>query len=53
VEALADPVGLRALGFCSAVVDVLDGEVELVFVTLAAAELGAASTRESLMSWAS
>ena len=34
VEALADPVGLRAAGLCAAVIDVLDGEVELVFVGL-------------------
>jgi hypothetical protein len=45
VEALADPVGLRALGFRSAVVDVLDGEVELVFVTLDLAPWNALSLR--------
>jgi hypothetical protein len=37
MEALADAVGLRALGLGTAVVDVLDGEVELVLVALAAA----------------
>ena len=42
MEALADAVGLRALGLGAAVIDVLDGEVELVFVALGAAELGAA-----------
>ena len=34
--------GLRALGLGAAVIDVLDGEVELVFVALGAAKLGAA-----------
>ena len=42
MKALADAVGLRALGLGAAVIDVLDGKVELVFVALAAAELGAA-----------
>jgi hypothetical protein len=42
MEALADAVGLRALGLGAGMIDVLDGEVELVFVALAAAELGAA-----------
>src|SRR4029079_11957420 len=42
MEALADTVGLRALGLGAGVVDVLDRQVELVFVALAAAELGAA-----------
>ena len=42
VKALADPVGLRTAGLCAAVIDVLDGEVELVFVGLrGAAVLGA------------
>ena len=42
MEALADAVGLRALGFGAAVIDVFDREVELVIVALAAAEFGAA-----------
>ena len=42
MEAFADAIGLRALGFGAAVVDVLDGQVELVFVALIATELGAA-----------
>ena len=43
MEALADAVGLRALGLGAGVVDVLDGEIELVFVALGvAAVLGAA-----------
>jgi len=42
MEALADTVGSRALGLGTAVIDGLDREVELVFVALAAAELGAA-----------
>src|SRR4029077_13360559 len=42
MEALADAIGLLALGFGAAVVDVLDGQVELVFVALIATELGAA-----------
>ena len=41
MEALADAVGLRAFGLGAAVIDVLDGEVELVFMALSAAELGA------------
>src|SRR6516164_392628 len=40
MEALADAVGLRALGLGAAVVDVLNGEIELVFVALSAAKLG-------------
>src|SRR6185436_375915 len=42
MEALADAIGLRALGLGAAVVDVLDGEIELVFVALGAAKLGTA-----------
>src|SRR5436190_1073729 len=42
MEALADPVGLWALGLCAAVIDVLDRQVELVLVAFPAAELGAA-----------
>ena len=42
MEALADTVGSRALGLGTAVIDGRDREVELVFVALAAAELGAA-----------
>ena len=42
VEALADSIGLRALGLGAAVIDVLARQVELVFVALVAAELGAA-----------
>ena len=38
MEALADAVGLRALGLGAAVVDVLDGEIELVFVALGTAK---------------
>ena len=41
MEALADTVGLRALGLGTAVIDGLDRDVDLVFVALAAAELGA------------
>src|SRR5207247_11219709 len=41
MEALANAVGLRALGLGAAVVDVLDREIELVLVALAAAELSA------------
>ena len=33
MEALADTIGLRALGLGAAVIDVLDREVELVFMT--------------------
>jgi hypothetical protein len=42
MEALADAVGLRALGLGAGVIDILDRQVEFVFVALAAAELGAA-----------
>jgi hypothetical protein len=42
VKALADAVGLRALGLGARVVDVLDRQVELVFVALVTAELGTA-----------
>src|SRR2546421_1742141 len=41
MEALANAVGLRALGLGAAVIDVLDREIELVLVALAAAELSA------------
>jgi hypothetical protein len=41
--ALANAVGSRALGLGAAVIDVLDGEIELVFMAFATAELGAAS----------
>src|SRR5512134_3399781 len=40
VEALANAIGLWALRLGPAVIDVLDGQVQLVFVTLAAAEFG-------------
>src|SRR5438094_4718183 len=41
MEALADAVGLWALGLGAAVIDVLDRQVELVLVAFPAAELGA------------
>ena len=41
MEALADAIGLRALGLGAAVIDVLDREVELVFVALGAAKFSA------------
>ena len=40
METLADSIRLRALGFGAAVIDVLNREVELVFVALGAAKLG-------------
>jgi len=42
MKALADAVGLRALGLGAAVIDVLNREVEFVFVALGTAKLGAA-----------
>src|ERR1700758_5735942 len=42
MKALADAVGLRALGLGAAVIDVLDREIELVFVALATAKLSTA-----------
>jgi hypothetical protein len=42
MEALADSIGLRALGLGAAMVDVLNREVEFVFVALGATKLGAA-----------
>ena len=42
MEALANAIGLRALGLGAGVIDVLDRQIELVFVTVAAAKLGAA-----------
>ena len=47
MEALANAIGLRALGLGAAVVDVLDREIELVFVALGAAKLGAAIGQQS------
>src|SRR4051794_168572 len=43
VEALADAVGLRALGLGSRVIDVLDREIEFVFVSLGIAAILAAA----------
>src|SRR5215471_3528761 len=42
MEALADSIRLRALGLCAAVIGVLNREIELVFMALGAAKLGAA-----------
>ena len=42
MEALADAIGLRALGLGAGVVDILDREIELVFVAFAAAKFGSA-----------
>src|SRR5215471_13601208 len=56
VEAFADAVGLRALGLGSAVVDVLDREIELVLVPFGIAAIfaaGSVSTRSSLASCSS
>jgi hypothetical protein len=39
VEALTDAIGLRALGFGARVIDVLDGEVELKFVSFRVASI--------------
>jgi hypothetical protein len=45
MEALTNAIGLWALGLGAAVVDVLDGQVKLVFVALVAAKLGATMIR--------
>src|SRR5215467_5597901 len=42
VEAFADSICLRAFGFGSAVINVFDGEVQLVFMALDTAKLSAA-----------
>src|SRR5215472_14956659 len=42
MEALTNSIRLRALGLGAAVINVLDREIELVFVALGAAKLGAA-----------
>src|SRR6516162_4532242 len=42
MKALTGSIGLRALVLNSTVIDVLDREVELIFVALGAAKLGAA-----------
>ena len=42
MEAFADSIRLRALGLGAAVIDVLNREIELVFMALGAAKLGAA-----------
>ena len=34
VEPLHDAIGLRAFGFCAGMIDVFDGEIELVFMAL-------------------
>src|SRR5215472_9621141 len=41
MEALANSIGLRAFGFGSAVINVFEGEIELVFMALGTAKLGA------------
>ena len=41
MKALANAIGMRALGLGAAVIDVLDREVKLVFVALGAAKFGA------------
>ena len=51
METLADAVGLRALGLGPGVVDVLDRQVKLVFVAVAATELGAAVGRAIAECW--
>ncbi len=43
VEALADAIGLRALGLGARVIDVLDREIELVFMPLRIATIFAAA----------
>jgi hypothetical protein len=56
VEALADAVGLRALGFGARMIDVLDGKIEFVFVPLRIATYSlprSVSTRRSLTSCSS
>ena len=45
MEALADSVGLRALGLGAGVIDILDGEIELVVVMLGVAALLRAAIR--------
>src|SRR6516162_4450587 len=42
MEALTNSIRLRALGLGTAVINVLDGEIELIFVALGAAKFGAA-----------
>ena len=42
MEALTNSIRLRALGLGTAVIIVLDGEIELLFVALGAAKFGAA-----------
>ena len=42
MKALANAIGLRAFSLGAAVVDVLDGQIELVIVALGTAKLGAA-----------
>ena len=42
MEAFADSIRLRALGLGAAVIDVLNREIELVFMALGTAKLGAA-----------
>ena len=46
VETLADAVRLRALGLGAAVVDVLDGQVELVLVALGTAAIFGTAIRQ-------
>jgi hypothetical protein len=46
MEAFADSVGLRALGLGAGVIDVLDGEIELVVVMLGVAAILRAAIRQ-------
>src|SRR5215472_12462859 len=47
MEALTNSIRLRALGLGPAVINVLDGEIELKFVALGAAKLGAAVSQHA------
>src|SRR5262249_53881765 len=49
MEALANSIWLRALGFGAAVIEILDRPVELVFMALNAAKLGAAMGQDPVL----
>ena len=47
VEPLHDPIGLRAFGFRARVIDVLDGEIELVVMVLGIAAIFGSTIRSA------
>jgi hypothetical protein len=43
MEALTDPIGLRPMSLCPAMIDILDSQVELILVMLASSAVSDAA----------